>query len=168
MECENLANLYARQTLAGVITSAFVITFSCIINAVSTEKKNINPLKKIRPQTLDGDLFSDRVWTGPLGRVIYLCLAGNSTKNHNMNPHPDRIGTSITIFHRYCKIQTKKNMNPDVFGTHTSLVPLESSPLSSSPSSSIPHSWVDELQLLYDISKKHYLTAERKPPQPLP
>lgn len=108
MECENLANLYARQTLAGVITSAFVITFSCIINAVSTEKKNINPLKKIRPQTLDGDLFSDRVWTGPLGRVIYLCLAGNSTKNHNMNPHPDRIGTSITIFHRYCKIQTKK------------------------------------------------------------
>ncbi len=63
MKSENLATFYTKQTLAGVVTSAFVITFSCINNAVSTENKNgyINPLKKTRPQTLDGDLFSDRV-----------------------------------------------------------------------------------------------------------
>lgn len=84
-------------TLAGVIAPAFVITFSCINNAASTEKdRHINPLQRTRPQTLDGDLFSDRVWAGPVGWVIYLCLAGKSSRNHNTNPHPDRIGTSGT------------------------------------------------------------------------
>lgn len=83
--------------LARVITSAFVITFvhSCINNAGNKKKKecHVNPLAKTRPQTLDGDLFSDRVWAGPLGWVIYLCLVGRSIKSHNMNPHPSKVGT---------------------------------------------------------------------------
>lgn len=40
MKGENLATFYTKQALAGVLTSAFVTTFSCINNAVSTENKN--------------------------------------------------------------------------------------------------------------------------------
>lgn len=56
MNGENVA------TLASVIASAFVITFSCINNAVSTEKdRHINPLQKTAPDFGWGFIFRQGV-----------------------------------------------------------------------------------------------------------
>lgn len=59
--------------------SAFGITRRYINNTLN-RGNYINPLKKTRHSTLDGDLFSVRVWTGPVGQDICFYLAGNSTK----------------------------------------------------------------------------------------
>lgn len=153
MNSENVA------ILAMVITSAFVITFSCINNAVSKKKKecHVNPLTKTRPQTLDGDLFSDRVWAGPLGWVIYLCLVGKSIKSHNINPHPSQSWHSRSIRLDFTWIFKKKiNINSDVSGPFPTWYLLNHCPSAPPLSSAIPHSQTDKLQLSHGFSRKCY------------
>lgn len=63
--------------------SAFAITFRNINSAVNTENEHhINPLKKTKAPDFGWtlDLFSESVWVGPVGWIIYLYTAGKTTK----------------------------------------------------------------------------------------